>query len=90
MAKETLQDENDLGEDLKTPMDEQDSPAAELSGHDVDSESHISESSDPTSDTESTPNKKEEDATIDFLKDSSEHSVCITDSLEQMKAIYKS
>lgn len=90
VAKETLQDENDLGEDLKTPMDEQDSPAAELSGHDVDSESHISESSDPTSDTESTPNKKEEDATIDFLKDSSEHSVCITDSLEQMKAIYKS
>ncbi|XP_077049625.1 teashirt homolog 3 [Siphateles boraxobius] len=89
VAKETPQDENYLREDLKTPMDEQDSPAAELSGHDVDSESHISESSDPTSDTESTRNKKEE-ATRDFLKDSSEHSVCITDSLDQMKAIYKS
>lgn len=90
VTNEKPQDENDLGEDLKNPADEQDSPAAELSGHDVDSESHISESSDPTSDTESTLNKKEEDATRDFLKDSSEHSVCITDSLEQMKAIYKS
>ncbi|XP_067276373.1 teashirt homolog 3 [Pseudorasbora parva] len=90
VTKEKLQDENDLGEDLKNPVDEQDSPPAELSGHDVDSESHISESSDHTSDTESTPNKKEEEATRDFLEDSSEHSVCITDSLEQMKAIYKS
>ncbi len=41
------------------------------------------------SDADSTPIKNEE-ATTDFLKDHSEESVCITDSLEQMKAIYKS
>ncbi|XP_016419196.1 teashirt homolog 3-like [Sinocyclocheilus rhinocerous] len=83
--------ESDLGEDFNNPVDEQDSPTPELSGHDVDSESHISESSDPTSDSDSTPIKNEE-ATTDFLrtKDRSEDSVCITDSLEQMKAIYKS
>ncbi|XP_073706447.1 teashirt homolog 3 [Garra rufa] len=82
--------ESDVGEDFNNPADEQDSPAAELSGHDVDSESHISESSDPTSDADSTPVKNKEEATTDFLKDRSEESVCITDSLDQMKAIYKS
>lgn len=70
-------------------MAEQDTPA-ELSGHDVDSESHISESSEPTSDAESTSIKNKEEATGDFLKDGSEDSVCSSDSLEQMKAIYKS
>ncbi len=89
MTKKKQQGERDLGEDFNNPEDEQDSPTAELSGHDVDSESHISESSDPTSDADSTPIKNEE-ATTDFLKDRSEGSVCITDSLEQMKAIYKS
>uniref|UniRef100_A0A8C2BAA9 Teashirt zinc finger homeobox 3a n=1 Tax=Cyprinus carpio TaxID=7962 RepID=A0A8C2BAA9_CYPCA len=78
-----------LNKDFNNPVDEQDSPTPELSGHDVDSESHISESSDPMSDSDSTPIKNEE-ATTDFLKDHSEDSVCITDSLEQMKAIYKS
>lgn len=89
VTKENPQGENDLGEDFKNPMDEQDCSASELSSHDVDSESHISESSEPTSDAESTTIKNEE-ATKDFIKDSSENSVCITDSLEQMKAIYKS
>ncbi|XP_016336485.1 teashirt homolog 3-like [Sinocyclocheilus anshuiensis] len=89
VTKKKQQGESDLGEDFNNPVDEQDSPTAELSGHDVDNESHISESSDPTSDADSTPIKNEE-ATTDFLKDRSEDSVCITDSLEQMKAIYKS
>ncbi|XP_043072697.1 teashirt homolog 3 [Puntigrus tetrazona] len=77
-------------EDFNNPADEQDSPTAELSGHDVDSESHISESSDPTSDADSTLIKNKEETTTDFIKDCSESSVCIADSLEQMKAIYKS
>ncbi|XP_059421162.1 teashirt homolog 3-like [Carassius carassius] len=81
--------EIDLGEDFNNPVDEQDSPTPELSGHDVDSESKISESSDPTSDTDSTLIKNEK-ATTDFLKDHLVDSVCITDSLEQMKAVYKS
>nr|XP_055029461.1 teashirt homolog 3-like [Misgurnus anguillicaudatus] len=81
---------NELEEELKNSVAEQDSSTtAELSGHDVDSESHISESSEPTSDADSTSIKNEE-ATGEFLKDCSEDSVCSSDSLEQMKAIYKS
>uniref|UniRef100_A0A8C1XIP7 Teashirt zinc finger homeobox 3a n=1 Tax=Cyprinus carpio TaxID=7962 RepID=A0A8C1XIP7_CYPCA len=90
VPKKKQQGESDLGEDFINPVDEQDSPTAELSGHDVDNESHISESSDPMSDADSTPIKNTEEATTDFLKDHSEDSVCITDSLEQMKSIYKS
>ncbi|XP_050991512.1 teashirt homolog 3 [Labeo rohita] len=86
VTKKKHQGESDVGEDFNNPVDEQDSPTAELSGHDVDSESHISESSDPTSDVDSTPMKNKEEATTDR----SEDSVCITDSLDQMKAIYKS
>ncbi|XP_051580014.1 teashirt homolog 3-like [Myxocyprinus asiaticus] len=88
VTKNKPQGKNDL-EEVKNPVDEQDS-SAELSSHDVDSESHISESSDPTSDAESISIKNKEDATRDFLKDSSEDSLCSSDSLEQMKAIYKS
>ncbi|XP_052439061.1 teashirt homolog 3 isoform X1 [Carassius gibelio] len=89
VTKKKQQGESDLGEDFINPVDEQDSPTAELSGHDVDNESHTSESSDPTSDADSSiPIKNMEEATTDFLKDHSEdHS---EDSLEQMKAIYKS
>ncbi|KAL0167828.1 hypothetical protein M9458_036050, partial [Cirrhinus mrigala] len=86
VTKKKHQGESDVGEDFNNTVDEQDSPTAELSGHDVDSESHISESSDPTSDVDSTPMKNKEEATTDR----SEDSVCITDSLDQMKAIYKS
>ncbi|XP_056622955.1 teashirt homolog 3 [Triplophysa dalaica] len=80
---------NDLQDELKNSVAEQDS-TAELSGHDADGESHISESSEPTSDAESTSIKNKDEATRDFLKDGSEDSVCSSDSLEQMKAIYKS
>ncbi|XP_051513095.1 teashirt homolog 3-like isoform X1 [Myxocyprinus asiaticus] len=90
VTKKKKQGTNDLEQEVKSPVDEQDSTTAELSGHDVDSESHISEYSDPTSDAESTSVKNQEDTTRDILKDSSEDSVCSSDSLEQMKAIYKS
>ncbi|XP_030646429.1 teashirt homolog 3 [Chanos chanos] len=69
--------------------DSKDSSLVELSGYDVDSGSHISESSDPMSDFESTPVKHEEGVT-DFLKERHDDSAAGTDSLEQMKAIYKS
>ncbi|KAA0715096.1 Teashirt -like protein 3 [Triplophysa tibetana] len=80
---------HDLQDDLKNAVAEQD-PTAELSGHDADGESHVSESSEPTSDAEGTSIKNKDEATSDFLKDGSEDSVCSSDSLEQMKAIYKS
>lgn len=80
---------NDLQDELKNQVAEQDS-TAELSGHDADGESHISESSEPTSDAESTSIKNKDEATRDFLKDGSEDSVCSSDSLQQMKTIYKS
>ncbi|XP_052008621.1 teashirt homolog 3-like [Xyrauchen texanus] len=88
VTKSKPQSKNDL-EEVKHPVDEQDS-SAEHSSLDVDSEYHISESSDPTSDAESISIKNKEDTTRDFLKDSSEDSVCSSDSLEQMKAVYKS
>ncbi|KTF94195.1 hypothetical protein cypCar_00001817 [Cyprinus carpio] len=75
VPKKKQQGESDLGEDFINPVDEQDSPTAELSGHDVDNESHISESSDPMSDADSTPIKNTEEATTDFLKDHSEDSL---------------
>lgn len=77
-----------MRDELKNPAEQ--ASTAELSGHDVDSESHVSESSEPTSDAESTSIKNKGEATRDFLKDGSEDSLCSSDSLEQMKAIYKS
>uniref|UniRef100_A0A3Q2QWP7 Teashirt zinc finger homeobox 3b n=1 Tax=Fundulus heteroclitus TaxID=8078 RepID=A0A3Q2QWP7_FUNHE len=61
-----------------------DSPnAADFSGQDLDSESHLSESSDRMSDFESSSLKNEEDAILAATSS-------VADSLEKMKAIYTS
>ncbi|XP_074865139.1 teashirt homolog 3 isoform X1 [Carettochelys insculpta] len=63
----------------------QNSPAAEFSSHEMDSESHISETSDRMADFESSSIKNEEEnkEVAIPLEDSA-----ISDSLEQMKAVY--
>ncbi|KAM5208438.1 teashirt homolog 3 isoform 1-T1 [Hipposideros larvatus] len=63
----------------------QDSPAAEFSGHDLDSESHLSETSDRMADFESGSVKNEEEG-----KDAAAppEDAGAPDSLEQMKAVY--
>nr|XP_019596097.1 PREDICTED: teashirt homolog 3 [Rhinolophus sinicus] len=63
----------------------QNSPAAEFSGHDMDSESHISETSDRMADFESGSVKNEEES-----KDAAAppEDTGLSDSLEQMKAVY--
>ncbi|XP_036785719.2 teashirt homolog 3 [Manis pentadactyla] len=65
----------------------QNSPAAELSGHDMDSESHISETSDRMADFESGSVKNEEEAKEAALPP---EDPAASDSLEQMKAVYNS
>ncbi|KAL4630303.1 hypothetical protein GN956_G15725 [Arapaima gigas] len=68
----------------------QDSPGAEFSGHEMDSESHLSESSDRMSDFESASVKNEEEMGKEPLAAASEDTPAGPDSLEQMKAIYTS
>nr|XP_017505330.2 teashirt homolog 3 [Manis javanica] len=65
----------------------QNSPAAELSGHDMDSESHISETSDRMADFESGSVKNEEEAKEAVVPP---EDPAASDSLEQMKAVYNS
>ncbi|XP_062033157.1 teashirt homolog 3 isoform X2 [Lepus europaeus] len=69
----------------KTCPSYQDSPAAEFSSHDLDSESHISETSDRMADFESGSVKNEEETkeVPAPLEDTT-----VSDSLEQMKAVY--
>ncbi|XP_069854634.1 teashirt homolog 3 [Dipodomys merriami] len=70
----------------KTCPSYQNSPAAEFSSHEMDSESHISETSDRMADFENSSIKIEEET-----KDVSvplEDTTAISDSLEQMKAVY--
>uniref|UniRef100_A0A8D2DLU1 Teashirt zinc finger homeobox 3 n=1 Tax=Sciurus vulgaris TaxID=55149 RepID=A0A8D2DLU1_SCIVU len=69
----------------KTCPSYQNSPAAEFSSHEMDSESHISETSDRMADFESGSIKNEEETkevTVP-LEDTT-----VSDSLEQMKAVY--
>ncbi|KAM4614216.1 teashirt homolog 3 isoform 1-T2 [Discoglossus pictus] len=63
----------------------QHSPAAEFSSHEMDSESHVSETSDRMADFESSSIKNEEEMkeSLAPLEDSN-----VSDSLEQMKAVY--
>ncbi|KAM8946768.1 teashirt homolog 3 isoform 2-T2 [Pelodytes ibericus] len=63
----------------------QHSPVGEFSSHDMDSESHVSEASDRMADFESSSVKNEEETKESLvpLEDSN-----ISDSLEQMKAVY--
>ncbi|CAI5782573.1 3 [Podarcis lilfordi] len=63
----------------------QNSPAAEFSSHEMDSESHISETSDRMADFESSSIKNEEESKEVSIQ--LEESV-VSDSLEQMKAVY--
>uniref|UniRef100_A0ACB8E9X4 Teashirt 3 n=1 Tax=Sphaerodactylus townsendi TaxID=933632 RepID=A0ACB8E9X4_9SAUR len=63
----------------------QNSPAAEFSSHEMDSESHISETSDRMADFESGSIKNEEESKEVSIQ--LEESV-VSDSLEQMKAVY--
>ncbi|KAF6079771.1 teashirt zinc finger homeobox 3 [Phyllostomus discolor] len=69
----------------KTCPSYQNSPAAEFSSHDLDSESHISEASDRMADFESGSIKNEEETkeVAVALEDTT-----VSDSLEQMKAVY--
>ncbi|CDQ91196.1 unnamed protein product, partial [Oncorhynchus mykiss] len=60
-----------------------DSPVADFSGHELDNESHLSESSDRMSDFESASLRNEEEVAKDGATTG-------PDSLEQMKAIYTS
>ncbi|OCT82426.1 teashirt homolog 3 [Xenopus laevis] len=61
------------------------SPAAEFSSHEMDSDSHVSETSDRMADFESCSIKNEEESkeSLAPLEDSN-----VSDSLEQMKAVY--
>ncbi|XP_073411105.1 teashirt homolog 3 isoform X2 [Dendrobates tinctorius] len=63
----------------------QHSPAGEFSSHEMDSESHVSETSDRMADFESSSIKNEEESKeiLAPLEDSN-----VSDSLEQMKAVY--
>ncbi|XP_018408778.1 PREDICTED: teashirt homolog 3 isoform X2 [Nanorana parkeri] len=69
----------------KTSPGYQHSPAGEFSNHEMDSESHVSETSDRLEDFESNSIKNEEETkeVLAPLEDSS-----VSDSLEQMKAVY--
>ncbi|XP_078527564.1 teashirt homolog 3 isoform X1 [Lissotriton helveticus] len=62
-----------------------DSPAAEFSSHEMDSESHVSETSDRMADFESNSIKNEEE-----IKEANAplEDLGVSDSLEQMKAVY--
>ncbi|CAK6436548.1 unnamed protein product [Pipistrellus nathusii] len=66
----------------------QNSPAAEFSGHDLDSESHISEASDRMADFESGSVKNEEEAKEGAAAAAAAEEAPAADSLEQMKAVY--
>ncbi|XP_053557734.1 teashirt homolog 3 [Bombina bombina] len=63
----------------------QHSPVAEFSSHEMDSDSHVSETSDRMADFENSSLKNEEESkeTLAPLEDSN-----VSDSLEQMKAVY--
>ncbi|CDQ90274.1 unnamed protein product, partial [Oncorhynchus mykiss] len=71
-----------------------DSPVADFSGHELDNESHLSESSDRMSDFESASLKNEEEVVkvplTSLSPSSSDGATTGPDSLEQMKAIYTS
>uniref|UniRef100_A0A3B3DZK7 Teashirt zinc finger homeobox 3a n=1 Tax=Oryzias melastigma TaxID=30732 RepID=A0A3B3DZK7_ORYME len=67
--------------------DQESAEATELSGHEVDSESHASEASERLSDSESPSGKAEANFS---LNTDSQTSSLGTDTLEQMKAIYSS
>uniref|UniRef100_A0A3B4XMJ8 Teashirt zinc finger homeobox 3b n=1 Tax=Seriola lalandi dorsalis TaxID=1841481 RepID=A0A3B4XMJ8_SERLL len=89
-AKFLCQDKDFLLKDRPGSTGFHDSPnAADFSGQELDSESHVSESSDRMSDFESSPLKNEDDILL------SKEAILATtgsvaDSLEKMKAIYTS
>uniref|UniRef100_A0A4W3JHH6 Teashirt zinc finger homeobox 3b n=1 Tax=Callorhinchus milii TaxID=7868 RepID=A0A4W3JHH6_CALMI len=69
----------------REPQSYQNSPAAEFSGQEMDSESHISETSDRMADFESSSIKNEDESKE--VPAATEETI-VQDSLEQMKAIY--
>ncbi|KAJ8343639.1 hypothetical protein SKAU_G00309680 [Synaphobranchus kaupii] len=77
---------------IKDGQGYQGSPTAEFSSHEMDSESHLSESSDRMSDFESASIKNEEEMAKEPLTTAAagEDAPAGPDSLEQMKAIYTS
>lgn len=79
---------NDLMKDhvFQKSEDEHCSTTAEFS--ETDSELHINESNEPMSDTESSSINNKDKPMKDCLNEGSENSVCSSDSLEQIKAIY--
>uniref|UniRef100_A0A3B5MW48 Teashirt zinc finger homeobox 3b n=1 Tax=Xiphophorus couchianus TaxID=32473 RepID=A0A3B5MW48_9TELE len=83
-SKLLCQDKDFLFKDRPESAGIHDSPnAADFSGQDLDSESHLSESSDRMSDFESSSLKNEDDAILAATSS-------VADSLEKMKAIYTS
>uniref|UniRef100_A0A3P9N3D1 Teashirt zinc finger homeobox 3b n=1 Tax=Poecilia reticulata TaxID=8081 RepID=A0A3P9N3D1_POERE len=83
-SKLLCQDKDFLFKDRPESAGIHDSPnAADFSGQDLDSESHLSESSDRMSDFESSSLKIEDDAILAATSS-------VADSLEKMKAIYTS
>lgn len=76
-----------VGTAKEQACDQESADATELSGQEMDSESHVSESSDRLSDFESPCRKAE--ATASQSSDAKTPPIC-SDTLEQMKAIYSS
>lgn len=86
--------EEDLEQTIQTAKEklcqQESAEATELSGHEVDSESHASEASERLSDSESPSGKVEANLVASSLNADSQTSSVGTDTLEQMKAIYSS
>lgn len=72
------------------PCDQESAEATELSGQEMDSESHASETSDRLSDFESPPRKVEGGSSSTSLNAEAKTPPIGMDTLEQMKAIYSS
>ncbi|XP_029910339.1 teashirt homolog 3 [Myripristis murdjan] len=82
--------ENSIGPAKEPACDQDSSGAAELSGQEMDSESHVSEASDRLSDFESPSRKAEGNLVTAPRNGGTETPPRGIDTLEQMKAIYSS
>lgn len=82
--------ERSVGTAKEQPCDQESAETTELSGQDMDSESHVSETSDCLSDFESPSRKVEGNVVAASLNAGSKTPPKGLDTLEQMKAIYSS
>ncbi|KAM3870273.1 teashirt homolog 3 [Diretmus argenteus] len=82
--------EDSIGPSKEPVCDQESAGAAELSGQEMDSESHVSEASDRLSDFESPSRKAESSSVAAPLNGGTETPPIGMDTLEQMKVIYSS